>query len=230
RARSSGSSGSPRVVSRSSCAGFFREESRQLLRVLDRVVSVAVVHENVDVAGAAGEIAQTRHPLAQLVGPVEVAEALGRADARAIPGGPLAAVEADDREIVGGRGDDRRDARARALRLVHHDVDQRVPAQEVERAGPAVLGHPAGLAELDGERGARQASTHGLEEPVALARRREPLRHLEEDVGELAGAAERLERRMEAPPDLVRDAGWEVTRVYVPACPQLARELLLELP
>src|SRR5437016_9881326 len=112
-------------------------------------------------------------------------------------------MEADDRERLARRRGDGRDARARALRLVDHDVDEREPAEEVERPRAPLLRHPSRLAELDrhGTRG--QTRGHRLEEGVTLARRREPLRHLKEDVRELAGGAERLEGGLEAPPYLV---------------------------
>src|ERR671937_302797 len=96
---------------------------------------MAIVHEHVDVARPARERPDARHPFAELLGPVEVSEPLGGADARLVPGRTLAPVEADD---------------------------------------------------LERDRSARQAPRQGFEIRVALARRREPLRHLEEEVAELA--------------------------------------------
>src|SRR5262249_13852073 len=155
-------------------------------------------------------------------------ETLDRAHAGLVPGCALAAVEADDGE-VGGRLGDRWDARAGALRLVDGDVHEAVAAEEIERAVASLVGHPARLPELDGDRRVGQMSGERLEIRVRLPVRREPLRHLEEHVGELPRAAERPERRREAAPDLVEDAGRQLARVDVPLDAELARQLELQV-
>src|SRR5204862_2109736 len=82
----------PRPASTRAARG---EQGGQLLRVLHGVVAVAVVHELVHLAGAGGEVAEARHPLAQLVLAIGVPEALRRADAGPVPRRRVAAVEAD---------------------------------------------------------------------------------------------------------------------------------------
>src|SRR6185436_10172786 len=188
----------------------------QVLRVLHRVVAIAVVHEDVDPPRLRGQHAEPRDPFAQLAPVVEVAEPLDRARAGLVPRLLLPAVEPDDGERLARRGGDGRDARARALRLVDGHVDEAVPRDEVERAGAAIVRQPAGLPELERDRRVREARGKTLQVAVRLAVRHEPLRHLEEHVGELPRRPERRERRVKALPYLVDDVGGQLARVDAP--------------
>ena len=59
--------------------------ARHLGGVAHAVVLVAVVHQDLELLGLAGQLARRLHPLAQLLLAVEVAEALGRRSAPASP-------------------------------------------------------------------------------------------------------------------------------------------------
>src|SRR6185503_11888780 len=129
------------------------------------------------------------------------------------PDAGLAAVKADDGEIFGRHPGDGWDARRRSLGLVDAHVDEVPPAEEVERARAPLGRHPAGLPELDREARVREAGGEAVERRMALAARREPARHLEEDVGELPRVAERRQRRVEAARDLVLQGLGKIARI-----------------
>ena len=93
------------------------QQVRELPGVGDRLVSEAVVHQHVDLAGALGQVLDLRHPLLQLLLLVVVAKAL--ADGLLLPCLGVAAVEADHRQLgCGGSGErpDPVDQRSRGRR------------------------------------------------------------------------------------------------------------------
>ena len=85
-----------RVRRRGSC---FLEQGAEELgagrRLGDAVGLVVVVEERVGLLGGGRELAQRLDPLRELLAVVEVVEALGGAAAARVPGGGVAAVEAD---------------------------------------------------------------------------------------------------------------------------------------
>src|SRR4029077_3704773 len=102
--------------------------------------------------------------------------------------------------------------------------------EEIEGARAPRLRHPAGLAELDRDRRARQSPGNLLQVSLARARGREPPGHLEKQVGELPRRAQRLEGHGEAPPELVAHRLGQLVRVDAPLPTELGRQLALQVP
>src|SRR5581483_1626794 len=82
--------------------GLLLEQRAKLTGVVHREVPVAVVHQNVGLAGPASEASDHRNPAGELLLRVLVAEALGRRLRLPRPGLRVAAVEADHRQVLGG--------------------------------------------------------------------------------------------------------------------------------
>src|SRR5205807_8124912 len=91
------------------------QQACELARVDDRVVPVAVVHQDMHLPGLAGELPDPRDPLGQLVLGVEVGEPGGGGVVLALPLVHVAAVEPDVGKVGCGRSRYRGHARAEAL-------------------------------------------------------------------------------------------------------------------
>ena len=102
--------------------------------------------------GLASSLADTRHPLLQLVLVVEIAEALDRLDVLRFPRLGSSPVEADDREVRRRGGDDRRDALLEALRAIDHHQRDLAVTKELERSLDVLLVEPCRVPELDRRR------------------------------------------------------------------------------
>ena len=185
------------------------EQRRQLPRVHDAVVAVAVVHERVHLARLLGERAHARRPLAQLVLGVEVAEALGRRRRLLLPEVGRAAVEAHHGDLA-RRGDHRRRARGEPLGLVDAHVGEAEALEDVERAALVAGVHPAAAAELDGDPEPGQLPGDRLEVGHVLPVLAEPVRELEEHHSQLAVLTQGRQRAPVQLPDGLLQVGGQV--------------------
>src|SRR3989475_12310950 len=94
------------------------EERSKLSCVIDRLVAVAVVHEEMDLLGSASDLADLREPLLELLFLVRVIKALRGGEPRLLPVLGVAAMEAHDRERIVRHFRHRRNARRESLWLV----------------------------------------------------------------------------------------------------------------
>src|SRR3984885_14815548 len=80
-------------------AGISLEQVTELGRVADRVVAVAVVHEQVRLARLGGVLGDRRDELLELLLGIQVAKALGRGAGGVLPGRVAAPVEAHEEQL-----------------------------------------------------------------------------------------------------------------------------------
>src|SRR5262249_12877848 len=155
----------------SGASGRFLQEVDHVGGVAHAIVLVAVVHENVDLAGLVSQVLDANGPRAELTGVGEVLEALGGGGSVGLPRVVGAAMEAYDGDISGGGRDWEE---AADLRGVDNDEREVVIGQERQSPVEVVLLEPAGRAQLDADRDLAEALAGQRELVAVVALRREP--------------------------------------------------------
>jgi len=113
-------------------------------------VLVAVVEQDMHLAGLFGDLSDLIGPGLDLFFGVKIIETFSRADAFLFPGLAVPAVEADQPN-VGRYFGDRRHTRFEALRLVHADKWQVVAPEKIEGRGAILFAQPHVVSELHGQ-------------------------------------------------------------------------------
>src|SRR5437588_3337375 len=132
-------------------ARFLGQQACELARVDDRVVPVAVVHQDMHLLGLAGELPEPRDPLGQLVLGIEVGEPGGGSVVFAFPLLDVAAVEPVVGQVGCGRSGHRGHARAESLGHVDGRIRDAMLGEEAQGALGVAVVHPGGVAELHGD-------------------------------------------------------------------------------
>src|SRR5262249_45789624 len=187
----------------------FLQEVDHVGGVAHAIVLVAVVHENVDLAGLVSQVLDAIDPRAELTACVEGLEALGGGGSVGLPRVAGAAMEAYDGDISGGGRDWEE---AADLRGVDNDEREVVIGQELQSPVEVVLLEPAGRAQLDADRDLAEALAGQRELVAVVALRREPRRVLQQDGAEPARLEEWRQRLGKAAPHLVDGVGRQMVR------------------